>query len=732
MLSHRLRRSAPPWGSLGWTIGALLSLPACLPDWDTYQARSEVLTDDDGDGQSELDGDCNDRDPDVSPGTPEVCDGRDNDCDHAIDEDPTGDNTEWYRDTDGDAWGVEGEPVRACGRPAEGYVNRVGDCDDADITNSPDAAERCDEVDNDCDGAVDEAPTINTPTWYPDLDGDGFGDSAGATSTCEAPAGHVERGGDCDDDAPEIFPGAEERCDGLDNDCDGVEDDPPLTGAGAWFPDLDGDGYGDGASADARCAETAGFITTTGDCDDTDEHTNPDQPEVCDDGADNNCDGLNDPCDWDAEVDMTNGVTITSPFEDDAFGWQVSQGDLDGDGRRELIASAYYGYSETTMDRPGFLHVFESYLTADTSRMTASLTFEGPSNSGLGYGLDIGDLNGDGQDDLLTSGYYESVSGRSGVGRTYVLYGPISEGGSIASLADWTLAGRDTGSTFGRELAVLRDVTGDGQVDFASGSIRDDLYAMDAGVVYIFSGLGLGLDEAEGENVARVHGVKADQNIGISIASWDHDGDGDADLVLGGDTSDGPAFMIFDAPVSGSLSSLDADVSLNADTSGDGNALGEAADLNGDGLDDMIFGAMNGGTYGSAYILFGGTTLSSANLSDANIKIRSTHTYANLGGLVNTVGDLNQDGEIDVLVGEQGSVPDYIHVFYGPLDVDQTLTAGADSDILLSGDGTTDWGYNAAFNAGDITGDATDDLVVGCDTHDDYSGAVYIIPGIGG
>jgi uncharacterized protein (TIGR03382 family) len=96
-------------------------------------------------------GDCDDGNEAVNPGAAEVCDGLDNDCDQAVDEDvvPT-----WYPDADGDGYGAEGEPgVTGCD-PPEGTADQTGDCDDADPAVNPGADDpEGDGVDQNCDGA---------------------------------------------------------------------------------------------------------------------------------------------------------------------------------------------------------------------------------------------------------------------------------------------------------------------------------------------------------------------------------------------------------------------------------------------------------------------------------------------------------------------------------------------------------------------------------------------------
>ncbi len=100
--------------------------------------------------------DCDDRDASSSTGVAESCDGRDNDCDSRIDEAVV--SFAYYRDMDGDGYGSDASGVVVGCVPVGGYVRLGGDCDDTDATRRPGGSERCDGRDQDCDGAVDEAP----------------------------------------------------------------------------------------------------------------------------------------------------------------------------------------------------------------------------------------------------------------------------------------------------------------------------------------------------------------------------------------------------------------------------------------------------------------------------------------------------------------------------------------------------------------------------------------------
>jgi hypothetical protein len=102
------------------------------------------------------------------------------------------------------------------------------DCDDGDAAVSPDAEERCDGIDNDCDGTVDLGAK-DAPSWFVDDDGDGFGRDEAPKAACARPPGHAAASGDCDDGDPDRFPGADERADGVDEDCDGRVDEHLLT-----------------------------------------------------------------------------------------------------------------------------------------------------------------------------------------------------------------------------------------------------------------------------------------------------------------------------------------------------------------------------------------------------------------------------------------------------------------------------------------------------------------------
>ncbi len=211
----------------------------------------------------------------------------------------------------------------------DGYGAEV-DCDDSSAAIHPGADERCDGLDNDCDGTIDEDPVDGTPVFV-DSDGDGHGDPSQARAACGVAAGTAATGDDCDDGDPAVFPGATERCSGRDDDCDGLVDDEDDSVDPAsrqdWFPDGDGDGPGQaGAAAVAACADpgaaagaTTAYATTDDDCDDGDPAVHPGATEVCDaDDRDEDCDGLAD--DADPDADTSAGVAHVEDRDGDGHG----------------------------------------------------------------------------------------------------------------------------------------------------------------------------------------------------------------------------------------------------------------------------------------------------------------------------------------------------------------------------------------------------------------------------
>jgi len=134
---------------------------------------------------------------------------------------------------------------------------------------------------------------VGIQTWYADLDGDGYGNPSSTVNAFSAPSGYVQDGSDCDDSDSDVYPGATEVFDGIDNDCDASIDDNAVDGQ-TFYRDLDLDGYG--VSNDFVVAGTApaGYSPFDGDCNDTNSSVNPAATEVVSNGVDDDCDGTID------------------------------------------------------------------------------------------------------------------------------------------------------------------------------------------------------------------------------------------------------------------------------------------------------------------------------------------------------------------------------------------------------------------------------------------------------
>ena len=183
-----------------------------------------------GPGYSNLCGDCNDLSPGIKPGSVEICDNIDNNCNGTTDEAGSKGCTVYCHDLDGDGFGSTSDTACLCkSKATTEWVLQCGDCDDtpgSGFASQPGVDEVCDGIDNNCNGKTDEQGAVGCTLFYADQDGDGYGVTTTGLCLCGPTKGNpANASGDCDDSNPTLNPGMDEVCDGIDNDCSGAIDD---------------------------------------------------------------------------------------------------------------------------------------------------------------------------------------------------------------------------------------------------------------------------------------------------------------------------------------------------------------------------------------------------------------------------------------------------------------------------------------------------------------------------
>jgi hypothetical protein len=549
------------------------------------------------------------------------------------------------------------------------WTEDAGDCNDAAPDVHPKAAELCNDVDDDCDGSVDEAP----PAWFLDNDEDGHGDAATSIETCDPPAGFVASDGDCDDDNPDVHPGAAETCNGFDDDCDDLIDneDEDLEGGIALYTDDDDDGFGDDATEQLGCAGDKDLVDIGGDCDDTAPAVHPGaEPDICEDGVDTNCDGSGLGCAGSAAT--ADALFFGEETGDEASGAIGSGVDFNGDGYDDLVIGARSNDDAGTDAGaayliPGPISRGEQRLSTAWTKLTGSA--EGD-RAGRALGF-VGDVDADGVQDIAIAASLHDGSSTD-AGAVYVISASDVAGGiaDVATLGWAEIDGGHPSDYVGSAVAGAGDVDGDGRDDLWIGASGDDsgggIY--DPGSAFLLLGpIAPGLDRLDEVREAELIGGGYEaSNIGTVIAAGDFNGDGLADVALGdryyntyGYVSGG--VFLFAGPISGSVPLADANATVIAREAGDalGTSISSAGDFDGDGCDDFLVGAPTAGTTGEAYGILGATSLGplSTRASDASIGTFQSGdpSVRGVGSSVAMGGDLDNDGTSDVLVGAAGS-----------------------------------------------------------------------------
>ncbi|MDX2115642.1 MAG: hypothetical protein SFZ24_08495 [Planctomycetota bacterium] len=397
----------------------------------------------------------------------------------------------------------------------------------------------------------------------------------------------------------------------------------------------------------------------------------------------------------------------------DSFGRSVSgAGDVNGDGFDDVIVGSSTNAAEDS--RVGAARVFSGAngrilytFNANVDRFSAW------------FGRDVsgaGDVNNDGFDDFIVGAPKDANSGSA---RVFVSV-PVcqSDTDPIIHSPLYTFNGDSENDYLGRSVSGAGDVNNDGFNDLIVGAAGDN-----NGIARAFSG-------ATGAILYTFDSDSKNVGFGCSVSgAGDVNNDGFADLIVGAEYDDN------NAPDSGSARVFSGATgailyTFNGDSAGArfGTSVSDAGDVNNDGFDDLIVGAVlddgNGTNSGNARIFSGATGAILYTFSGDS-------TDDQFGASVSGAGDVNNDGFDDLIVGapyddNNGRNSGSARVF-----------SGANGAILYTFNGNAVWDLfgTSVSGAGDVNNDGFDDLIVGApldDSNGPRSGSARVFSGATG
>lgn len=415
------------------------------------------------------------------------------------------------------------------------------------------------------------------------------------------------------------------------------------------------------------------------------------------------------------EMDALADVVINEPVWGDRFGYSLSGGgDLNNDGYADVIVGAFGNFttSWSSVDDAGHVYFIPGGQTVND---TAEIVFSGkrPGGDGFGESLDfIGDMNNDGYSDLLVGSNRVLYNNFYTSGKAYLYFmGPEADNvPDVIFPPNWT-----NNSIFGQLVSAAGDVNGDNLPDFLISDLHTTYFfygkavidtMRDVGIqkslhdVYSLAALGDvnndGYDDflvCSGQSgpksaylylgkINRISSVEDQSYISSSAARFgeassgagDLNGDGYDDFIIGAPGINGAMVWFGDT-----LMAKNYDLFLTGENESEefGMAVSGGHDINGDGFNDIVVGALN-----KVYLFFGGDSMD--NIADK--VILNDSLFSGFGIRVNTIPDINDDGYDEITVGGyQG-----LYLYYGGDPLDNT------ADFILPGNNPniTAWDTN--------------------------------------
>ena len=595
--------------------------------------------DQDGDGVPIPD-DCDDENPAVYPDAEDVWyDGVDSDCAGNDDYDQDGDGVpipddcddenpavypdaedSWYDGVDSDCAGNDDYDRDGDGYPLE------RDCNDEDPSIHP--------------GAED--------TWYDGLDADCAGDNDD-----DQDGDGVEVDTDCDDTDASITGPTDEVLDGVDNNCDGSVDNAEASGVAAGIvygagssaglgyegrqsldADIDGDGVVDLVATStastygevwvvpgtalwgvAAAIDTVDTITGTGSLGYEPAYVATPALDITGDGAAELVVNFSSGRSYNYGITYvwdggsTSGTLNTDDalysFDGDSTDdvlLHTAMGDVDGDGVADVVVGAWRDDDDTSPDTGG-LAIFDGSKLAGAMDLGDGTQIHGTSAYGyLGLRLALADVTADGLVDILASAPGDDDGGTE-AGAVYVFAGTSGSFGATADDAAYAKITGASGQAIGKDaLPAPGDVDGDGRCDITFAAVVQ-------GTVWVVLGSALTSGSTPATAATyRLTGTTYDFGSALMTNS-DLDGDGADEIVVGSAYADvngsnsGVAYVFrWDGGWASTLDRSDAVASIYGSLTNDylGNGLTGGADLNGDGLEDIMIGAPGVDTGGTA------------------------------------------------------------------------------------------------------------------------------------